>query len=290
MGTWNAADLSAGFNSVVWYATVAEGAPVGNYEFGVSLVGGNTLESIVVSVSAPAVHGEKPPGAGDDTTAPTVTITVADTTVSSTATFDLTASEADVTLECRLTTNGVEGTWESCTSPKTYSNLEPGIYIFSTRATDAADNVGEVEVYALVIPAAAPSDTQAPATVPPTASGSTGAAASTPPAAGAPASGTPSATTPVVQAAVVKVKAIDNGTKLFVNVNPNKGTGYWNIKVYRKVVKGDKVSWEKVGKTLRTKTSKETRTINLGKGTYRVKVMEKYGMKGDVSNPVTLVR
>ena len=91
-------------------------------------------------------------------------------------------------------------------------------------------------------------------------------------------------------AAVVKVKAINNGTKLFVNVNPNKGTGYWNIKVYRKVVKGDQVSWEKVGKTLRTKTSKETRTINLGKGTYRVKVMEKYGMKGDVSNQVTLVR
>ncbi len=90
--------------------------------------------------------------------------------------------------------------------------------------------------------------------------------------------------------AVVKVKAINNGTKLFVNVNPNKGTGYWNIKVYRKVVKGDKVSWEKVGKTLRTKTSKETRTINLGKGTYRVKVMENYGMKGDVSNQVTLVR
>ncbi len=91
-------------------------------------------------------------------------------------------------------------------------------------------------------------------------------------------------------AAVVKLKAIDNRTKLFVNVNPNKGTGYWNIKVYRKVVNGDKVSWEKVGKTLRTKTSKETRTINLGKGTYRVKVMEKYGMKGDVSRQVTLVR
>ncbi len=91
-------------------------------------------------------------------------------------------------------------------------------------------------------------------------------------------------------AAVVTAKAIDNRTKLFVNVNPNKGKGYWNIKVYRKVVKGDKVSWKKVGKTLRTKTSKETRTINLGKGTYRVKVMAKYGMKGAVSKQVTLVR
>ena len=64
------ADLGAGYNPVIWYATVAEGAPVGNYEFGVSLEGGNTLEAIVVSVSAPAVHGEKPPDGGD-TTAPT---------------------------------------------------------------------------------------------------------------------------------------------------------------------------------------------------------------------------
>ena len=108
VGTWNA-ELNAGYNSVIWYATVAEGAPVGNYEFGVSLEGGNTLEAIVVSVSAPEAHGEKPPDAGDDTTAPTVTITEADTTLSSTATFVLTASEADVTLECRLTTNGVAG-------------------------------------------------------------------------------------------------------------------------------------------------------------------------------------
>jgi hypothetical protein len=276
VGTWNA-DLSAGYNSVIWYATVAVGAPVGNYEFGVSLEGGNTLESIVVSVSAPEVHGEKPPGAGDDTTAPTVTITVADTTVSSTATFDLTASEANVTLECRLTTNGVVGAWETCTSPKTYSNLTPGIYVFSTRATDAADNVGEVEVYALVIPAAV---------TPPVASQPSAAA---PGAAAGPTAQAPPAATPVVTAAVVKVKAIENGTKLFVNVNPNKGTGYWNIKVYRKVVQGDKVTWEKVGKTLRTRTSKETRTINLGKGTYRVKVMEKYGMQGDVSKQVTLV-
>ena len=173
--------LSAGYTSVIWYATVAEGAPVGNYDFDVSLEGGNDArQPLVVSVSAPEAHGEKPPGAGDDTTAPTVTITEADTTLSSTATFVLTASEADVTLECRLTTNGVAGTWESCSSTKTYSNLQPGIYTFSARATDAAKNVGEVEVYALVIPAAAPSDTQTGAVVPPTASGSTGAATSAP--------------------------------------------------------------------------------------------------------------
>ena len=40
-----------------------------------------------------------------------------------------------------LTTNGVAGSWEACTSPKTYSGLQPGTYVFSARATDAAGNV-----------------------------------------------------------------------------------------------------------------------------------------------------
>ncbi len=116
-GTWEAT-LLKGYTSVTWYATVAEGAPVGDYAFGVRLVGGNTLSPLVVAVSAPADHGEKPPGVGDDTTAPTVTITAADTTVSTTATFDLTASEADVTYECMLTTNGVAGTWRAARLPR----------------------------------------------------------------------------------------------------------------------------------------------------------------------------
>ncbi len=69
MGTWNAA-LSAGYTSVTWYATVAEGAPVGNYTFDVSLEGGNDLAgAIVVSVSAPrpTVRSRR---TWDDTTAP----------------------------------------------------------------------------------------------------------------------------------------------------------------------------------------------------------------------------
>ena len=79
MGTWDAA-LVCGYTPVTWYATVAEGAPVGNYTFDVSLTGGNDLAGpIVVSVSAPEAHGEKPPDVGDDTTAPDVTITPVDT-------------------------------------------------------------------------------------------------------------------------------------------------------------------------------------------------------------------
>ena len=38
---------------VTWYATVAEGAPVGNYEFDVSLQGGNTLAEPARSCPSP---------------------------------------------------------------------------------------------------------------------------------------------------------------------------------------------------------------------------------------------
>ena len=208
-----------------------------------------------------------------------------DTALSTTVAFELTASESGSTFKCTLTKNGVTVSSGSCTKTVAYADLEPGTYIFSATATDLAGNESAVEDLFVVIRAAA----APPATQQPPAAGAPAPPAAGAPGAGAPASGTPSATTPVVPAAVVTAKAVNNGTKLFVNVNPNKGKGYWNIKVYRKVVKGDKVSWEKVGKTLRTKTSKETRTINLGKGTYRVKVMEKYGMQGDVSRQVTLV-
>ena len=130
VGTWDAA-LVAGYNPVTWYTTVAVGAPVGNYAFDVSLRDGITLATpLVVSVSAPDAHGEKPPGVGDDTTAPTVTITAVDT-LGSTASFDLTASEDGVSFTCKLTTNGVPGPWESCKTRTTYSDLEPGTYIFS---------------------------------------------------------------------------------------------------------------------------------------------------------------
>ena len=44
VGTWDAT-LVAGYTPVTWYATVAVGALVGNYAFGVSLVGGNTLDA-----------------------------------------------------------------------------------------------------------------------------------------------------------------------------------------------------------------------------------------------------
>ena len=47
------------------------------------------------------------------------------------------------------------------------------------------------------------------------------------------------------------------------------------------------MTW-KARKTYRTKGTKETRTINLPKGTYRVVVASKYGYLGDSSAGVKL--
>jgi PKD repeat protein len=84
--------------------------------------------------------------------------------------------------------------------------------------------------------------------------------------------------------AVVSVKATGGKSKLYVNVNPNKGGGYWKFQVQRKLKDG---SWRAL-KTYRTKGSKETRTINLKKGVYRVWVKPKYGHLGALSREVSL--
>ena len=170
-----------------------------------------------------------------------------------------------------------QGMWQvQVTVP---ADAKVGVITAKFVVTDAGGVVGEEETYDATITAAASTPAPADTTTTTTLAATTAATTTTTPAPGT-----------VVPTAVIKVKAVSNKSKLFVNVDPNKGTGYWNIKVYRKTVKGDRVSWEKVGKTLRTKTAKETRTINLGKGTYWVKVMEKYGMEGAVSEQVTLVR
>jgi hypothetical protein len=132
VGTWDAA-LVAGYTPVTWYATIAEGAPVGSYTFGVELQGGNTLEPIVVVVAAPETHGEIPPDAGEDTTPPVVTLEVVGD-LGSSATFTFTADDVGTTFECQLEKDGaVLEAWTMCMSPKTYTDLEPGSYDFSVQ-------------------------------------------------------------------------------------------------------------------------------------------------------------
>ena len=99
------------------------------------------------------------------------------------------------------------------------------------------------------------------------------------PVAGAPA---PVAAAPV---AAVKVKPISKRGKLRVNVNPNKGTGYWTFRVQRLTKDG---TWGTLARTYRTAGRSETRTLNLTKGTYRVLINPKYGYQGATSSPVAL--
>ena len=86
--------------------------------------------------------------------------------------------------------------------------------------------------------------------------------------------------------AQVRVKAIGGASKLHVNVNPNKGRGF-SATVDRLDSNGN---WHKLATQYRTKGSGETRTINLGKGTYRVTVAAKYGHGIGNSTSVSLRR
>jgi len=83
---------------------------------------------------------------------------------------------------------------------------------------------------------------------------------------------------------VIVARAVKSGNKLFVDVNPDKGKGYWKVTVYKQ--KADK-TWAKY-KTYKTKGSKETLTVNPKKGVYRATVQAKYGLASSTSGEVTL--
>ncbi|MGB7980245.1 MAG: S8 family serine peptidase [Candidatus Nanopelagicales bacterium] len=84
--------------------------------------------------------------------------------------------------------------------------------------------------------------------------------------------------------ASVKVKTTGSRSKLFVDVDPNKGSGYWSFQVQSARADG---SWRAL-KTYRTHGRSETRTLDLKKGTYRVVVAAKYGYRGTTSASVHL--
>lgn len=92
---------------------------------------------------------------------------------------------------------------------------------------------------------------------------------------------------PVVekQRIAVKAKAVKRRSKIKVDVNPNKRSANYKIKIQKKA--GGK--W-KTKKTTWTRGTKDKRTINMSKGKYRVKVPAQLGMKGTKSNVVFLKR
>ena len=158
VGTWNAT-LLAGYTPVTWYVTFAEGAPVGSYALGVGLTDGNNLAPISVVVFAPETHGEKPPSAGEDTTAPVVTVTYGD--LGTDASFTLTADEDGVTFECMLTKDDVViHDWAACEATVAYTSLAPGTYVFSARGTDRVGLVSEIKTVTWTVEV--PADLTAP--------------------------------------------------------------------------------------------------------------------------------
>jgi hypothetical protein len=74
-------------------------------------------------------------------------------------------------------------------------------------------------------------------------------------------------------------------SKLIVNVDPDKGSGYWTFRVQAQRTDG---SWRTLKRTYRTQGSRETRTIDLPAGTYRVRVQPKSGYLGSTSAEVIL--
>lgn len=139
-GTWPAS-LNAGYNDLVWYLMVNEGAPVGKYGLDVGIQDGTDLaETAYVSFAAPEEHGVKPDDKGEDTTAPVVMVTL-DAITTDSASFSFVANE-DVTFQTQLTVDGVKGAWEdAATGAKTFTGLNPGDHVFAVKATDLAGNV-----------------------------------------------------------------------------------------------------------------------------------------------------
>ena len=91
-------------------------------------------------------------------------------------------------------------------------------------------------------------------------------------------------TPPGPPAPTVQVRAVSKGKKLYVNVNPNKGRGYWQFTV-QKLTNG---TWRTGSKVYKTWGKSETRRLRLSKGTYRVIVLPRYGYTGATSEMVSL--
>ena len=82
-----------------------------------------------------------------------------------------------------------------------------------------------------------------------------------------------------------RVSSNRSQTRLIVDVDPDKGSGYWTFTVLRLQESG---SWQTLPGTYRTRGSRETRTVNLPNGTYRVQIKPKYGYRGFISRDVYL--
>jgi hypothetical protein len=82
-----------------------------------------------------------------------------------------------------------------------------------------------------------------------------------------------------------QVRAISGRSKLYVNVDPDVGKGYWTFKIQYLRAAG---TWAEKRTSYRTRGKDETRILNLPRGTYRVRVKAGHGLSGSTSAPVYL--
>jgi subtilisin family serine protease len=87
-------------------------------------------------------------------------------------------------------------------------------------------------------------------------------------------------------AARVSVWPVSGASKLRVDVDPDRGRGYWSFRVQRKAADG---SWRDL-RAYRTAGARERRTLNLRGGSYRVVVKAQHGHRGVTSAEVYLRR
>ena len=120
--------------------------PAGTHNIGVN--GDNVATGRNLFVDKVEFPGEG--DAGGDTEAPDLSMTSGPgDTVDRTADFVFESSDSTATFQCQLEqlspTQGFVQDWTTCTSPKSYSSLSDGDYVFRVKATDPAGNVSVVE-------------------------------------------------------------------------------------------------------------------------------------------------
>ncbi len=150
--------LVAGYTDLVWYLVVAPGAPEGGYALGATLAGANTLDPVLVAMTAPETHGES--------TSVAVKITV--DALGTDPAFTLTAVPDTVTgtFQCRLGKDGADAPWEDCgTAPSgewSATDLGPGSYEFSARLKLGSARMSELASVSWVVSDETGGDTTAP--------------------------------------------------------------------------------------------------------------------------------
>jgi len=70
--------------------------------------------------------------------------------------FAFSSPVATVTFQCRLDAAGVRGPWQSCSSPKSYSGLAEGDYVFRVRAVDQANDHSKAASRTITVDTTAP--------------------------------------------------------------------------------------------------------------------------------------